>query len=335
MDYGRLISRAWQITFRHRFLWWLGILAGFTEMGGGFNFPNLGDFGKDWPKPSHHDGQFSQLFQQFHFSLSSPFGPEFSRQFDDLGLLGMGIGLIIIIALLAFIIGLGIVVISTMARGGLIASVAGIERQEPVSFKQGFRAGYHAFWRIVGINLLVGLAVLGILALLAVPVIILAVTEHFVGAVILGIFELLIFLPIAIYFGNLTMYALRIILIENGGVQASLSGAHQIIRRNIGPVLLVWLLGVAFGIGYAVALLVALLIVLIPLALLGWAIYAGLGLAATIIYAVIFGLLVIAGMIFVQGLMSTFISSYWTLAYLALTKPKGQIIEAPQPLPAA
>ena len=88
---------------------------------------------------------------------------------------------------------------------------------------------------------------------------------------------------------------------------------------------------VALGLGYAIAVLIALLVALIPLALLGWAVYAGLGLVVTIIYAVIFGLLIIAGMIFVQGLMSTYISSYWTLAYLALTKPKEQIVEAPLP----
>jgi hypothetical protein len=333
MDYGRLISRAFEITKRHRFLWWLGILAGFTEMGGGFNFPSPGDFGKDWPKPSHHYEQFSQSLQQLHFSLSSFFPPEFS---DPINYFGRSMFLLIVlIAGLALVIGLGILVISTMARGGLIASVAGIERQEPVSFKLGFRAGYHAFWRIVAANLLVGLGVLGILALLALPVIILAVTEHHVGAVILGVLAVLILLPILIYCGNLTMYAMRVILIENGGVQASLSGAHQIIKRNLGPVLLVWLLAVALGLGFAVALIVAFLIVLIPLGLLGWAIYAGLGMTVTIIYAVIFGLLVLAGMIFVQGLWSTFHSSYWTLAYLALIKPKEQIVEAPLPLPAA
>jgi hypothetical protein len=333
MDYGRLISRAFQITFRHRFLWWLGILAGLTEMGGGFNFPNPGDFGKDWPKPSHHYEQFSQSLQQLHVSLSSFFPPEFSNPINYFGR-SMFL-LIVLIAGLALVIGLGILVVSTMARGGLIASVAGIERQEPVSFKQGFRAGYHAFWRIIGASLLVGLAVLGVLALLALPAIILAITKHYIGAVILGILGFLIFLPIAIYFGNLVMYALRIILIENGGVQASLSGAHQIIKRNLGPVLLVWLLALAFGIGYAVAFTIALLVVRIPLGLLGWAVYAGLGMTATIVYAVIFGLLLIAGLLFLQGLMSTFISSYWTLAYLALTKPKEQIVEAPLLTPAA
>jgi hypothetical protein len=335
MDYGRLISRAFEITKRHRFLWWLGILAGFTEMGGGFNFPNPGDFGKDWPKPTHQHGQFSQLFQHFHLSLSSPFGSQFPSRFNDFNLMGIGIGLIIILALLTLVIGLGVVVISTMARGGLIASVAGIERQEPVSFKRGFGAGYHAFWRIFAIGLLIGLAALGVLALLAVPAIILAITEHYIGAIILGILGFLIFLPIVLYLGLLVNYALRIVVIENGGVQASLSGAHQIIRRNLGPVLLVWLLALAFGIGYAVALTIALLVVLIPLALLGWAIYSGLGLVVTIIYGVIFGLLVLAGILFVQGLMATFISSYWTLAYLALTKPKEQIVEVPLPAPAA
>jgi hypothetical protein len=334
MDYGRLIARAFQITFRYRFLWGLGILAAFTEGGAGFNIPNPGGFDHSWPGASHHYDRFSLSLQHFSFSVRSFFPSELFSRFGTFGLAELGLGLLVMIVLLALFLGLALFVISLMAGGGLIDSVAGIERREPVWFGRGFRAGYHAFWRIVAVGLLTGLAVLGALIVLSLPVVVLALTKHYWVAVGLGIVEFLIFLAIVIYLGILVMYARRIILIENGGVQASLSGAHQLIRRNLGPVLLVWLLTLAFAIGYAIAIVIALLVVLIPLGLLGWGIYAGLGQTATIVYAVIFGLLLLAGLVLLQGMMTAFNSSFWTLAYLELTRPKVLATEIPVETPA-
>ena len=40
MNYGALITRAFRITTRHKFLWILGILAGGFGAGGGGGGPN-------------------------------------------------------------------------------------------------------------------------------------------------------------------------------------------------------------------------------------------------------------------------------------------------------
>jgi hypothetical protein len=334
MDYGRLISRSWQITFRHRFLWWFGIIAALPGMAGNLsNFTNPRTFGEGWSGNSHH---LSQSFQQLTFSSRTFLPPELSSRLETSGLLGLGLGILVLIIGLSLIIGLGIIAVTIMAQGGLKASVAGIERQEPVSFKRGFVIGYHAFWRLLAIGFLIFCAVLGVLALLALPVVLLAVSEHYVGAGLLGLLGLLIFIVPAFYLGNLSTYANMMVVVENRGVGESLAGSHQIIRRNLGSVILIWLLSGALAIAYTLAFMIVFFVMNMPLEILKTALaHAGLGAMASILVTVIFGLLASIVMLAFQTLMVVFISSYWTLAYLALIKPKEQIVEAPLPAPAA
>jgi len=66
--------------------------------------------------------------------------------------LAIGIGLAILCVIL--VIGIVVWVASTVARGGLIASVDGIESGQKSSFRQAWSAGWEKVWTLLGIGIL-------------------------------------------------------------------------------------------------------------------------------------------------------------------------------------
>jgi len=103
MDYGKVLSRAWQITWHWKVLWVLGFLAalGSGNGGGNFNF-TLGGLGEEAR------------------GITAP-GPEW-------------IGLVIAVIALAFLIGIALWVVSIIASGGLVAGVQQVEEEESTAF---------------------------------------------------------------------------------------------------------------------------------------------------------------------------------------------------------
>lgn len=303
MNYGKLISRAFQITLRHRFLWLLGILAGAS--GGSFQY-SYGGGEDEYGRATSVDPVVTWVLAHLPLVI----------------LLGVVLSLIFVF----------FVVISTIAKGGLIASVAEIEKQQPVSFVSGMDAGFHAFWRVVGVDLLVCLAILFTIACAAVPIVALALTKHYVAAVLLGICLLLPLIAAFIYLGLLLMYAERLAVVAAAGVIDSLTGAHRILLGFKGPVLLVWLIAIALGMGISLATFLVVLVIALPHVAAGVAVYLTLGLIPTLIYAAVPALVLFAVTLLLSGIVNTFKASYWTLAYLELTQPPTQ--PTPAPLPA-
>lgn len=289
MDYGRLVSRAFTITLRHRFLWWLGIVAA------------LGGAGSNQP----------------HFSFTRQLSDETFRQIEQWVMAHLA--LVVTLGILLALQLLALLVLSVMARAGLISAVAALEREQPTDFGRALRVGYSAFWRIVAISLLVGLALLGILALLAAPVVVLALAMIYWAAVLLGMLFFLCFFAVALYAGVLWLYATRSIVIEGSGVSASLARGHETILRFKGESALIWLIAFAVSLALSIGVLVAVGIVAVLLGLAGYGLYQVVGLTPTVIYGVLFGLPLLAGLLFLSGLAAVYQSAYWTLAYLELT----------------
>ncbi len=301
MDYGRLITRAFQITIRHRFLWILGILAG---GGGSFNFNYGGGPGNGGPPPEAFDRSLAWLLAHLY--------------------------VIILIGIILFLIVIFFIVVSIMANGGLIASVAGIEGRQSVSFWKGMRAGYHAFWRLFAIGLLLFLVVASVIALMAAPIVILVLTEHYIPAIALGLLFIPPFIILAIYVSILSMYAYRFTVIQATGAIESLVRANYTMFASKKEVLLVWLLSLAFGLAAVVGIMIVLVVIALPAIAIGVGIYLTLGLMATIVYALGPALVLFATSLLLNGVTTTFSSSFWTLAHLDLTRPPSP--PAPQPV---
>ncbi|UCG24723.1 MAG: hypothetical protein JSW55_01625, partial [Chloroflexota bacterium] len=134
MEYGKIISRSANIVWQNKFLMVLGILA---AIGSGF-FSGSGGGGGDG-------------------SVDTGFGDpgQFSEFGDEIAAFAIGaVGVVFVLICIGLFIGIVLWVISTVARGGLIASVDSIEAGEKSSFSQAWGAGWNKVWTLLGISLL-------------------------------------------------------------------------------------------------------------------------------------------------------------------------------------
>jgi hypothetical protein len=308
MNYGELLSEAFRLTWRNRFLWFFGF---FVSGGASFNVPST-NFGG----PQTGGGAFGFRYP----------GPLQWISENLVLILTLVIALVVVIALV-------FILLAMLSHGALVESVTALHRGEPRRFGSAWRAGTANFWRVLGLKILIFLIALGLAILVLLPVglgvaVVLAATDSaglrvlfIVLLILVGILALiLVFLPFAI----INQFALRELVMGRRRILESIGGGFGLFRRNIGRSLLVWLLQLAVMLGLGVATLVV--VVILGAILLGPAIalFAAEQTAVAIVVGIIGGLLFLVPLFVISGALGAFNHTYWTLAYLRLIDyPEG------------
>ena len=262
MDYGALLRRAWTIVWEHKYLMVLGILAAFS--GSGIATPNV---------------NYRTSAEEWEDALDILPG---SGQFEP----WTGVASVAIIALIciAFVIGLLLWAASIIARGGLIAGVDMIERGQDSTLGSAWRAGWQRGGTLIGIGLapLIPALVLAAISLVAGGMIYamrttvqsdMAVRTVGGGLGIVIIAAVCVIVPIILILALLSTFANRACMFEGTGVWASYRRGWAVLRDNLGPALIIFLLQVAISIGLSIGLFIpglifALCCLLWPLLLL-------------------------------------------------------------------
>ena len=176
VNYLELIKKAFQITWSHRYLWWLGLFVALTETGGYVNY-----------------------------SLNNPSGNEEAnkRMAEFLAVHWQGFLTAFSFILLVLIIFL---ILGIIARGGLIKSVGKILKNEPSDFKSGFKEGRKYFWRIFLAGLALGIFVMAAILILAIPVVFLFVNKAYLSGIILAVIAIIILIPLLFLVSFLRVY---------------------------------------------------------------------------------------------------------------------------------
>jgi hypothetical protein len=307
MNYGYLVSRAWQMTFRHRFLWGLGILAACT-MGGGMNFNPF----PPRPQAQQMHNIWRQVRQQAMVYVNS--------RLTLVELIAAGL---VLLSLVWFIYSL-------LAKAGLIVSVENLEKKQPVSFREALAAARYWFWRLLGLYFLLLLASLMVWAIFLAPALLFFYAGNDLAARYAAAIAVWVLMIPLYYLGLLYTLADRFIVLGDLGIREALCRAQALIMSRKLDAFLTWLLNLGLRMGWVIALMLPFTVVMILL-VMGMMV-SGPAQAMKVVWIVAAVLAPI--IIFWQALFGAFDSSYWTLAYLALTKPKEQIAEAPLPAPA-
>ena len=308
MDYAELLKSAWQITWRHKYLWVLGLFA----LGGG--------------------GGPLSCSSNFNSGTSSDLH---IGTFDWADFFSRNRGTLVALAGVAVLLGIVWAILSLITEAGLIAGVDDrLRGRSDTSLATSWRAGLGAFWRLLGLVLLVGIVVvlvLGILlALIVVPLIIAGTGNHdasltAIGATVLfALFLFVLSLPVLIVLQIVVNWAFRSLVLEQAGVFASLRAGWRLFRRNVGKSLVVWVLSIGLMIGLGLALALPVIVVGIPIALL----IAGSGHASG--PTLIAGLLSVGALALVVGgivkaVTTTYFSSYWTIAWRRIVAPPAAL----------
>lgn len=299
MNYGEVLSRAWQIVWRHKALWIFGILAGCGSTGGGGGQGNIS------------------------YSLSG--AEELPTWLQNLILRfvhmsdAQWILLLVGLALLFLLIIVVVIFLSTMGRIGLYRGVQLADGgQERLPFGELFRGGLPYFWRVFFLNLLIGLAIFFLLLLLlGAGIAGTVVTFGLIWLCLLPLFCLVIPLGwlVSIWIEQVNLA----IVLENLSISAALKRGWQVFRDNLGPMILMGLI-LILGVGLIGGMVLALPLFVISVpAMIGlaagrqdWGI-GGLAVAGLCL------VLYLPVLILLSGILRSYIESAWTLTYLRLT----------------
>lgn len=305
MDYSEVLSRAWQIIWKHKVLWIFGIFAGCASSGGG-------------------GGNSSNI----NFQQEAP--ESWQRAFENIPSevwIAVIIGVICLILILV-IIG---IFLGTIGKIGLVrgTQLADQDLEARMPFGALFRGSLPYFWRVFLLNLLVGIVIFLVVAAGVVLAIFGTAITFGLGLIcLLPLICLLI--PVGIVIGVVIDQANIAIVTENLGILEGLQRGWEVVRTNPGPVAVIWLilsLGVRFIGGLILGL--PLLLFLMPLFI---ALFSGSEQAFGT-GAIISGVMVVCYLPFLivlSGALNSYVQSGWTLTFLRLTRPP---VPSPEPLP--
>jgi hypothetical protein len=304
MNYGELISEAFRLTWRNRFLWVFGFFLGGSQS---FNlFSNL-----------------RNLDRQGTISL----GDEVRGFVSE--------NIILIVALLVTLVLVGLF-LSLVSQGALIDGIAALRRGEERRFSSALHAGLSNFWRVLGFTVLLILIVL-VVAVLLFFLIGLPILRVLAGAfatpgslsariaviVLLVLIYIVLFIVIFIPLGMIASFGLQTLVIGRAGVFGSFRNGYDLFRRHLGRSLLIFVIGFTLGLGSTITLLIlALILGLILAAPAAILFLAGLTTAA-VVAGVAAAVVLLVPYVVATGAVGTFNQAYWTLAYLQLTAAEG------------
>lgn len=317
MDYTKLLTRAWNITWNNKYLWVLGFLAGLGQVNsnssyrtGGGSTPTTGG------------------------TPTLPEMPDFGAFWQE------NMVLIIGLTCLVFIIGIALWILRLTAQGGLIAAVKQLEGGEKSSLGQSFTAGVNYLPRLVGLNILVGLPFLFIGLLIFILFVGTIGFDVFTSAMNnssmeelmgnMGLFFLCfiplicLMIPLGIMMGIWEKAAQRGIVLHELGVMDGLRESWGVLRAHLADVLIIGLILIVLGFLFGVAVV----IVLIPCALILVVPAIGTMFTGTGLDMLSIGLLVLGGLVLtvvaaaVGSIFTTFQSATVTLAYQELSGRK-------------
>jgi hypothetical protein len=315
MDYGSILKRAWEITWRWKILWILGFLASLGGGGGGGQGVSYSTGGEDW------DRWWGQGYYAPHDALR-----------DAGGIVAVIIG----IACLAVIIGIAIWVVSVIARGGLIAGVQQVEEQEHTAFGLAWRAGARRFWTLFGISFLAGIP---ILLMVVVGIVVLIVMFAGSGMAFnnseaaggIGIVTSILcggvfccgLVIVSIVLQQIRIYAERAAILEDlGWIEAFVRG-WNVLKANIAPTIVFWAIFFAIGLVLLIPIMAAVAAVALPFVAIVSTTEPGWWMAVPVCFG---GLLAVILASLISAIVETFTSATWTLAYSQMA---GLVVAAP------
>jgi hypothetical protein len=301
-NFGEVLTRAWQIIWKHKVLWIFGILAGCGRGGTRFNSSSRGGDGGGGQLPP----EMLRILQTIQENLTA----------------FIVAGCILLLLIWAVTIFLG-----TIGRIGLIRGTFRVEEgAERLLFGPLFSESTPYFWRMLGVSLIVAVPFLFVLAALIAGLVAFGIsasngsdagTVGLVGMVPLFIGCLCLLIPVMFVIGMIIRQAENAIVLENMRVLPALRRGWEVFRANLGPIILmaIILAVIALVIGFVIALPV--IVIVFPSVI---AFAAGDRQNWTPLILMIIGLCIYIPILLVlNGIMTAYLESVWTLTYMRLT----------------
>ena len=292
-DIGEVLSRAWQITWKHRVLWIIGILMGlFTSI------------------------MFPLMFSPFLFPILAQ-----NLKTDVRPLLGIMVGLIIFMLLFILVL----YPVSVLAQTSITLGVlnANEDKSDNLSAMDLIKRSRPFFCRVLGIMLLYAVGI-GLISLI-IQAVLLLLTIVTLGLAALCMMPLTL-LMYPLLFGSIVWMeqAMNGIIVDNMTIEDAVKQGWNLLRNNLASFTLMALV-IYFGVGLVTGALMMPMMVpffIVPFSFMehqtNWPI-----LSISILWTLVF----IPLFAFITGFSMIFSKSVWVLTYLRFTRsPKLQLL---------
>jgi hypothetical protein len=299
MDFGKVLGQAARTVWEHKVLWIFGILAGCTvgtSDGGNVSYQFSGR--DDLPQG------LERFFDRF--------GPAAEWQVPALLIILFVVAIVFVFLFLA----LGALGRAGVIRGTMLAQTS----ERHLGFGELLDEGLSFFWRLLGLNLLVGVAIILLFVVFFMFFVGIAVVTLGIG--VLCLLPLLcLMVPLFWFLQTFLELANVAIVVEDVDITTGLRRGWQVVSDNLGAVLLMAVI-LTIGVGW-----IAGSIISIPLLLAGAPLVGGLladtplAVRSGVVLGVICFGLYLPILIVLRGILQTYLLSSWTLTYLELAEP--------------
>ncbi|MDD2681038.1 MAG: hypothetical protein PHE20_02965 [Patescibacteria group bacterium] len=309
-SYRIFLKQAWSITKKYRHLWFFGIFASLTAIGGEYQLISQGFTAK----PGGH------FLDNGIFTLYNFFNPTFYSSLGQLSATNpAAFWSLISVVVLAILLVLVMVYLAITSQVALVEQSARLilskKKSEKLSINEGISFGRRHIWPVLGLNIANSFIISLCLFITSLPLAFLLITDSSALSLTYSVL-FIIFVPVALAIALIMKYAIAAQVLENFSFIASIEKAWKIFHKNwlVSLEMALMLFLINFIVGLFTLIVVSLFFV--PLLLLSLQLYAPFLMALSLI-------LIIASMIIVASILNTFQISAWTSLYLHLQQKRG------------
>ncbi len=313
-SYRSLLKQAWAVSWKHKYLWFLGLFASLTAAGGSWEYQLMSqNLNQGMIDGSYYrlDGilALADLAKNFLTGLINLF------HYDVLTIMN-----VLSLLLISFVLLASFVWLAITCQAALVSDVKKINENKKkdlqLSLRDSLTAGHYHFWSVLGLNLMIKIIVSFVFFIISLPLLFMVISDATALAVMYTIF-FVIFVPIAVGLSLMLKYAIAYRVLDNKSFVASLDNGKRLFNKN-------WLVSlemaiILFIINFLVSglILAALAIFLLPLLLLGLM----FKISWLVILMIILAIVII---ILIGSVLTTFQIATWTNLFLQL-KDRGAV----------
>lgn len=306
--YRSLLKQAWQITWRHKYLWFFGLFAALVVGNSAWEYQALGqNLNQGVVNGSYYQLSnflaLSQLFGNFGSGLSAIWHQGFWA------FLGISSILLFTLFILIFFIWLAVV-----SQAGLISDVKKIIRSKKknldLRLHSTLTTGHSHFWSVLSLDLTVKILTGAIFFIISLPLLFMVINQT-AWLTVLYIILFVIFVPLSVGVSLMINYAINYRVLDNQSFVKSLEKGWKMFKEN-------WLISLEVGlilffISFIAGLIIIMVMALFLIPLLMVSILFSLGWLTILLIGVIFILLITLG-----AVLTTFQITTWTALFLRL-----------------
>jgi hypothetical protein len=323
MNYGKILSRAWQVIWKNKILWLFGVLASCG------NNANSGSSGVDTSGVN---------FRYDYGTYPDNFPPGFTRFFENMedffnqasSEWGMWLGLIILVV---FLLSFALFMLRVYGQAGLVRGALKAEQEQPekLSFAAITEEIKPFYWRLFGFHLLLFVAFFVLIGVFL--SIVIAGSVMTLGIGLLCFIPLICLLvPLGWAVSIVIKQAIIALLVDDLSITDALSRGWQVVRSRItdylvmGLILLVgaWIITIIFSLPQLAALAPVLSAIFQGAWTSDWAnFFEGLWFTVACLVAYWPVLLIL------RGILNSFTETAWVLTYLEASPDRNTPDEEP------